>query len=123
MLIYVSGPMRGLPEYNYPAFHDAAAVLRGRGHQVLNPAETAGGATDLPYTTYLRIDVGYVQAADAVAVLPGWQDSKGALLEVHIAHALEKPVYAYVSGVGLGPRLDLSDWSVFVVETFGGGVR
>nr|WP_233506461.1 MULTISPECIES: DUF4406 domain-containing protein [Comamonas] len=29
----------GLPEFNYPAFHAAAAVLRAQGHHVENLAE------------------------------------------------------------------------------------
>ena len=31
--------MRSLPEFNFPAFHEAAKDLRGRGFVVLNPAE------------------------------------------------------------------------------------
>ena len=37
--IYLAGPMSGLPDFNYPAFHAAAAVLRAQGHYVENPAE------------------------------------------------------------------------------------
>lgn len=48
--IYISGPMTGLPDFNFPAFHDAAARLRERGHEVANPAEInseAGGDLSL----------------------------------------------------------------------------
>ncbi|MCY1527250.1 hypothetical protein D9M68_623110 [compost metagenome] len=37
--IYLAGPMTGLPEFNYPAFHAEAARLRALGYQVENPAE------------------------------------------------------------------------------------
>lgn len=37
--IYLAGPMTGLPEHNFPAFHAEAARLRGLGYQVENPAE------------------------------------------------------------------------------------
>lgn len=49
------------------------------------------------YTAFLARDVQIVAAADciAVVVLPGWEDSRGAALEVHVARALGKPVLAY----------------------------
>lgn len=37
--IYLSGPMTGLPDYNYPAFNAEAARLRALGYTVENPAE------------------------------------------------------------------------------------
>ena len=36
--IYVAGPMSGLPAFNFPAFHEAAADLRACGFDVVNPA-------------------------------------------------------------------------------------
>jgi hypothetical protein len=31
--VYVSGPMSGLPEFNFPAFHAVAAALRAKGFE------------------------------------------------------------------------------------------
>ena len=39
--IYLAGPMTGLPEFNYPAFHAEAARLRQLGYHVENPAENS----------------------------------------------------------------------------------
>ncbi len=44
--IYISGPMSGLPECNYPAFNAAAAHLRALGYSVENPAENPDPDTD-----------------------------------------------------------------------------
>lgn len=38
-VIYLSGPMKGYPESNYPLFRQVAADLRADGHRVYNPAE------------------------------------------------------------------------------------
>lgn len=94
MTYYVSGGMsfRSDTDWNFPAFHEAAADLRAQGHKVLNPAENHEGRTDLPRHVYMRTDIAQVLSADAVAVLPGWQKSKGARLEVSIAVAIGIPV-------------------------------
>jgi hypothetical protein len=90
--LYLSGPMTGRPGFNYPAFHDAAARLRGAGHEVFNPAESFGGDTSLPRDVYMRHDLEQLLQVEAVAVLPGWEASHGATLEVRVAHELGLPV-------------------------------
>lgn len=113
MLVYLSGPMSGLPGFNYQAFHAAAARLRELGLDVINPAETAGGVTHLPRDTFMRVDVGYVQASDAVVVIPGWQASKGAKLECILAASLGKPILAYSPDAGkITAQVHLKDWAV-----------
>jgi len=37
--IYLSGPMTGLPDLNFPAFAAMTDTLRAGGHTVTNPAE------------------------------------------------------------------------------------
>lgn len=107
MLAYLSGPMTGLPNFNYPAFHRAAERLRELGVAVVNPAETAGGATHLPRETFMSIDIGYVAAAQCVIVMEGWARSRGAQLEVLVADALGKPVYVYDPVVGIGGKVEV----------------
>ena len=85
--IYLSGPMTGLPELNFPAFHAHAAELRERGHDVVNPAEI----TLDPAATWeqcMRADLAALATCDAIAMMPGWHTSRGAQLELHIAHRL-----------------------------------
>ena len=116
MLVYVSGPMSsvGPPDFNYRAFHDAAARLRELGYDVLNPAETAGCAVHLPRATYMKIDITYVAAADAMVLLPGWADSDGAKLEVQVARSLSRSIFRYSYDSGLGVPLRVTDVDVRV---------
>lgn len=106
MKVYVAGPMRGIAEFNFPAFLQAQAELEGQGHNVFNPAmrdiatgfEWQGltGHEDLNDGTHqfslreaLGADTAYIAAdADAVCVLPGWSASRGARAEVALAAAL-----------------------------------
>jgi hypothetical protein len=86
--VYIAGPMTGLPNYNQPAFHEAAAKLEALGLAVLNPATSFGGRVDLDYPSYMRAAVMLLLQADAIVMLPGWEASKGATLELRLAVAL-----------------------------------
>lgn len=90
--IYIAGPMTGVAKHNFPAFHAAARLLEQDGWEVVNPAENFGGRTDLPRTAYLRADVALLVHCDAIAMLPGWEDSDGAKLEYLLAHIMGMPV-------------------------------
>lgn len=91
--IYIAGPMTGLPDFNYPAFHDAAQRWRDAGYAVENPAEHFEGDTTLDYQTYLTAAIQTLLHCSAVAVLPGWERSRGALAELHVACTLGLPIY------------------------------
>lgn len=97
LTIYVCGPMTGLPELNFPAFFQAEETLKAAGYAVLNPADRAGRVKDQPWEWYLRRGVLDVCRADGIALLPGWGNSRGAQLEMHVAKALAMP-YTSVGG-------------------------
>jgi hypothetical protein len=85
--VYISGPMTGLPDLNFPAFNAAAATLRAQGLDVVNPAEINpdGSAS---WEACMRADIKALCDCDAIALLPGWERSRGAHLELHLAHRL-----------------------------------
>lgn len=82
--IYVAGPMSGLPDFNYPAFHTAAAQLRAEGYHVENPAENPAPACGT-WLAYMRMALAQVATCDAVCMLPGWRNSRGARIEHGLA--------------------------------------
>jgi hypothetical protein len=84
--IYLSGPMAGLPDHNFPAFHAQAAQLRAAGYEVVNPAELQNSGKT--WEQCLRTDLREMCTCDAIALMPGWESSKGANLELHVAHRL-----------------------------------
>lgn len=91
---YLSGPMSGYPDNNRVQFERAAAMLREHGYQVCNPAEF-GEEPGRPWSDYLREDIKALMDCRGVITLPGWQESRGASLEVHVAQALGMPVLPF----------------------------
>ena len=88
MKIYLAGPMRGIPDANFPAFFAAANMLRDAGHEVFSPMEVP--EKGLAYRQYLMIDLNWIgNQAQAIALLPGWEKSFGANVEWSLARALD----------------------------------
>ena len=92
MRLYIAGPMSDQPAWNVPAFKAAAARLRDLGHEVTDPSEHFGGDTSLPWEVYLSESLREIPYTEAVAVLPGWEGSRGARLEIFVARSLGLPV-------------------------------
>lgn len=88
---YIAGPMTGLPNYNFDAFHSCEEMLRKttlrKGHKTVpvNPASNFGGNQDLPRRMYLARALQQVARSHALVLLPGWASSEGAGLEVTTA--------------------------------------
>lgn len=92
-ILYLCGPMTGLPYHNHPAFFNAQAALSTAGYQVINPAETPL-PHDAPWLSHMRKDIAdMVSTCDAVATLPGCESSRGAIAEIGLATALGWPVH------------------------------
>ena len=85
--IYIAGKMTGLPDLNFPAFHAEAARLRAAGHDAVNPAEINADPS-AEWHVCMRADIAQLVTCDAIHMLPGWESSRGATLEHHIATAL-----------------------------------
>lgn len=103
LALYLAGPMTGLPDFNYPAFFVAADALRQAGYVVLNPAEIGVHPT-WTWTDYMRAGLETLTTyAEAIAVLPGWERSRGARIEVRIARKFGLRVHTVFTWQVLAP--------------------
>lgn len=84
MKVYLSGPMTGYEDFNYPKFNREAAFLRAAGYTVVNPAEL--NPSTKSWHECLRDDIAELVRCDAIVLMDGWEQSNGAHLEMHVAH-------------------------------------
>ena len=114
--------MRGIPEWNFLAFQPAAKWLREQGYTVFNPAEEDDPSQTLddyerdPLGTARECfarDTQYIcKHADAVALLPGWHNSKGADAECALALALGLKVFYLL-------KMPSGEWFLLEAEDLG----
>lgn len=104
MIVYIAGPITGVMDYE-KKFNEAERLLTEQGFTVLNPAWLPQGLGDCD--DYMRICLPMIALADTVAMLDGWQDSRGACREWGYAKALDK----YIIDIEnlLGPQSTLSN--------------
>jgi hypothetical protein len=117
MKIYIAGPMTGIKYFNAPAFADAAFRLRLVGYDVFSPAENDinngfelgkmtghEALTDHGYSLReaLKQDLAWIcDNAEGIAVLPGWEKSKGVAAEIALATALGIPFRTVMDWVSM----------------------
>ncbi len=103
LTVYILGPMRNKPKYNFPAFDAAAEKAWNAGHGVINPAqldrESGFDVDSLPadhdwsridnlgenhkmtLDSIVNRDLDALKKCNAYIALPGWEKSKGATAE------------------------------------------
>jgi len=116
--IYIAGPMRGYPSWNFDAFDAAEAVWRDAGWLVVSPAAldravglAPNGEPDEDHLRYvIGVDVQGIFFVDAIVLLPGWQKSSGTTVELALAQFLGLPVYDAVTCEPIEPPV--KPWSL-----------
>lgn len=96
--LYLSGPMSGFEDFNYPAFDRAEVEYKAVGFAVENPARHFGGSQDESYEDYLFEAIRSELLCDSVVLLPGWFSSYGANVELVVAQAIGLEVIDYATG-------------------------
>jgi len=108
---YIAGPMRGYLKYNFPAFDAAAELIQSLGYKAISPAsidrehgfdgmsefdesnpESLRAVCKRDLDIILGLDK---ENGDGLIVLPGWEQSTGALAEVAVAKWLKLKIYEY----------------------------
>jgi hypothetical protein len=105
LTLYVAGPMRGYRRFNFDAFEEASTRLRSHGYTIVSPAEMDlalgfdpdGSLEEQGFDVHeaLTRDFDAIAKADGIALLPGWEESDGAMAERFVAEKLGKRVYFY----------------------------
>lgn len=118
--IYIAGPMRGKDRWNLTAFLAAEASLRAEGWHVFNPAaivqalnypltypcEPGGGEGADEHLAHVMLsDFACLLHCDAIALLSGWEESRGATAELALAQFLGLEVLCAQSLRPIRPRL------------------
>jgi hypothetical protein len=109
--IYLAGPLSG-PESSYLAnvhrFMEAAQAIRKAGFSCFNPAlDVLTGimaAEPMTYDAYFDNNAAWVSAADAIYLMPGWEQSEGCKREKAIAEACDIPVFTKMEDLERWPR-------------------
>jgi len=116
MKIYIAGPMRGKKWFNFPDFDWAKECLMRAGWKVISPAdldrEIGFDVKSLPPDTdwndvaklgfdlkaAVQRDVAAILDCDAIFMLHGWSESRGAKAEKAVAEWLGLMVFNQVDG-------------------------
>ena len=100
--VYIAGPMRGRPLFNFPAFDRVAKLFRDLGFRVISPAEMdreidgtdAAKKAAHGFETYMRRDLRVIlEECHGIVLLEGWEGSLGANVELTLARALGLVVF------------------------------
>jgi hypothetical protein len=88
-IVYLAGPITGQLDTYAQAFAEGERHLTQEGAVVLNPAMLPLGLRS--HTSYMNICLPMLREADVMALLPGWQASKGVAMEIEEAARLGIP--------------------------------
>ena len=101
---YLAGPMRGIDKWNFPAFDANAKWLRKMNYEVISPAEmdrdigfnendNSFVVTKKFFEEAMRRDYAALTKCEAIFLMPHWEDSTGANLEVDFAKILGLKIF------------------------------
>jgi len=120
--IYLAGPMRGIPRWNFDTFDKAKAIWLSWGWQVVSPADidrALGIDPDGPLEQIdhafsvraIKLDIELLATVDAIGLLPGWEHSMGSTVELALSQFLGLLIYDGMTGETLVHGVVKKPWS------------
>lgn len=124
MTLYLSGAMTGKEHFNFQYFFEVEDVLTKKGYYIINPARLSLELLskklqekitednyyrfmpffdEIPRSAYMAYDIKYLLSADAIVMLDGWYQSKGAILELKVAQETGKLLFEIDNAYNLIP--------------------
>ena len=91
--IYISGPITGTSDY-MERFEKVEKKLTENGYSVINPAKVnAMLPEDATWEEYIKVSLTLLSICTGVYMMPGWRESRGAVLEFMQARRNEMQIY------------------------------
>lgn len=116
MKLYLAGPMTGYYRENRPAFQAEAARLRALGFEVVSPDELNPEGCGRDWLTCMRIDIKHAVDCDGIALLDGWEQSRGAPIEHCVIRGLGLCVFRAKHLIGVAGDLPVLSSGAIALE-------
>ena len=88
--IFLSGSITNNPNY-IQDFREAQEYFGSQGMVAINPCEPEG----MSYKDYIDIGLNKLMHWDIICMLPNWEESNGAKLELHYAETVGMEVWLF----------------------------
>lgn len=107
MKIYIAGAITNNPDYK-EQFIAAEQLLRAAGHEVLNPIRNTGEV----YKDFIDKGLAQLQKCEAICMLPGYEESRGATLELKYAETVGLQIIEMQEGKAMRKEKmpELKEW-------------
>lgn len=110
-IYYLSGPMSGYPEYNYPEFERTKKNLERQGYKIVSPHECepdpdAGSISEEQLWENMMVKcMAKMEECNGIILMEGWPESRGARRELEYAIRNHWPVFYYNPMTGIATRM------------------